>query len=204
MYCIRTDRFSLFFPLRCASRTITVSLVGKTHTELKDQKHNIWVGKGEFVRRMISTSENNNIMVLRNPKERFLAGKWVADSMRAEGILNSEEHYFTVLKNHAAPVYYSFLDQSEWKEVNFQIMLFDRIGEYFPNVHLGKKERKKTSRWLKKYDTYFDHWQEEIDAYNFLLNNKRQIVPELFIPLLKDSSHINIKGVPGKRFKPLC
>lgn len=148
---------------------------------------------------LLALNEQQNVLVIREPKDRFLAGYSMVNHMKSKDKFSekTEESYFYSFKRHAGPIYYNFVPL----KLNYKIIRFEDISNYF-DAHEGVNDfKKRNTRWLKKYDKCFNHWEEELEAYDTILNTREIIDPEEFKALVKFSKYVNMKGVSNLRYK---
>jgi hypothetical protein len=170
MLKVENDKAILYSMGRCGTKSITHHTLGYSYSDVygdttlpPEERFKFFV-----VPDTIQQSEKTQILVLRDPKDRFMSGHqlWVEQ--------NHQEHpqydnYDRFMLYHGAP----FLHRLNL-DINFKILLFDNLGDYVSHIQRDPALEKR--KWVENdYD-----WDTEMGLYFKLLNENQRITVEEF------------------------
>ena len=201
LFVVKTDRFILMFPHRVGSRSLTGYFYGSTRVH--SMTVNTWVSVDNLYAMLEQEKDLVKILVLREPRDRLMAGRQVAKYTKKPKIMvdNGEDIMFDI---HCAP-WLVYLPM----HLGYKYIPFEKLSDYVKegeHGYYGRQDKDKwpVRRWYKAWDKLYPNWEEELRRYDELTKNKGNILaPEEFKRLVATSNHINIKNHPTLRFKQM-
>lgn len=174
---LETDLFRLIFPFRSGSRSICAKFEtehGKNYLDFSQLN--------EYL-----DNKKNNILLLRKPKDRFVSGYRIAQTLKTnkKGYLSD---YSLMLSLHAEP-YINKINT----EIKFSYILFEELSSYgFEHIGSNTKTGKFRRTWEKEFDDIYDLADEQKAYDNFIQQNEK-LDSEIFHKWFLDSRYINAK-----------
>lgn len=170
MLKIENDKAIIYSMGRCGTKSLTHHILGYSYSDIYGDTKlpNEERFKFFIVPQKIVQESKPQILVLRDPKERFISG-----------------HYLWLKQNHIDHPQYDNYEKFMWYhgapflhrlnlDINFKILVFEKLGDYIPNI---KKDPAMLDRmWVEnEYD-----WETEMELYFKLLNENERISIEEF------------------------
>lgn len=170
MLKVENDKAILYSMGRCGTKSITHHTLGYSYSDVygdinlpPEERFKFFIALDK-----IEQSEKTQILVLRDPKDRFMSGHqlWVEQSHQDHPQYDDYERF---MYYHGAP----FLHRLNL-DINFKILLFDNLGDYVPHIQRDPALEKRN--WVENdYD-----WDTEMGLYFKLLNENQRITVEEF------------------------
>ena len=153
---------------RCGTKSISHHILGYSYSDVYGDVNNPNRFMFFVTPENIRQSEKTQILVLREPEERFISGHqlWVEQNHQDHP---QYENYERFMYYHGAP----FLHRID-TSIDFKILHFNKLGEYVP--HINRDPDLSDRKWVE--NTY--DWELELRLYNTLINSKEEISPEEF------------------------
>lgn len=168
MLKLDNENAELYSMGRCGTKSISHHILGYSYSDIFNDVTN--QNRFMFFVSPENIIENNKtqILVLRNPIERFMSGHqlWIEQSHLDHPQYDSYEKFMIY---HGAPFLHR-LDTS----INFKILRFEKLADYVPHIN---RDPALTDR--KFTDSLYD-WNQEEALYRGLIESKEELSPEEF------------------------
>ena len=170
MLKVENDKAILYSMGRCGTKSLTHHILGYSYSDIYGDTTQPPEERFKFfiVPEKIQQSDKTQILVLRDPKERFESGHqlWIEQNHVDHPQYDEYERFMLY---HGAP----FLHRLNL-DINFKILLFDKLGDYVSDIKRDPALAKR--KWVdNKYD-----WETEMGLYFKLLNENERITVEEF------------------------
>ena len=149
---IEKQYYNIFVPFRAGSMTMSSHFTGR-HDEVTTLRHAV---------NMMQRADRTNVIVVRNPVERF----------RSAHLLLKYSTVTPSIVCHFWPVYRYLVD------ISCKIIPFDKISSYVAKDY--NPYTSILSRNVKPDVHYPSLFKKEVEAVNYLYNNREVITPEEF------------------------
>jgi len=170
MLKVENDKAILYSMGRCGTKSMTHHILGYSYSDIYGDTNQPLEERFKFfiVPERIQQADKTQILVLRDPKERFESGHqlWLEQNHIDHPQYDDYERFMLY---HGAP----FLHRLDL-DINFKILLFNELNNYVPDIRKDPKLEKRA--WVQ--NTY--DWDTEMGLYFKLLNENERITVEEF------------------------
>lgn len=169
MLKLENENAILYCMGRSGSKSLSKRILGYNYAKVFNDLNNDNAERLSFFTRpeSIKHSSRQQILVIRNPKERFLSGNALWELSAKP--LNAPQYasYHTFMTYHGAPMLHKLPTN-----VDFKIIPFERLSEYCETIGTDPKL---TGRgvWKQEYEDSYD-WDNEMLLYSSIM--KKDII----------------------------